>query len=219
MNGTYTLIRLVATTIKDSNKIATCEYDIITNSTGYVMRNYDVYDQLHLHITLPALENGQYWKNNLLVHLIKNITVTLYTVFEETNYQYNFDNNYIKNIINNRLPNYCNNLLFRNLSVEKRIKKSTKEQTLILPLLNFIPLFIIATGRIQIDVEFFDSGFVENVLDDMPKINYDVYGLGYMYDTNPRRKMQKYTNSFKNKEDYDAFIEKLDIIVDDKENS
>lgn len=217
MHSTYTLLKLVATSCKDADKIATCEYDKITDNDKMIPRNYDAYDQLHLHITLPPLTNNQYWKNNLLVHLIKSITINIHNMTYGKTIEYTFDNSYIKNIINNKLPNYCNNLLFRNLSVEKRIKKSKKEQMLILPLVGVVPLVGCWNCCMKFDVEFFDSGFIENSLGEMPIIKSDIYALCYMYNIEPRRQLQNHAELLKNKEEYDAFIENLETIIEDKQ--
>jgi len=189
----FPLLRLI---INDSQSVNMNTYFNVTKcydlsemhtiSNGMVPKTFDEINEFFVHITLPELDNGSYWKDNLLLELIESIKITT-TTYMGFNYQQEnilFSKNDIVDLITNKLNNFNDILLFRNLNITKRKKLSCKQITLILPL-KLENMIVQCIKNVEFKIDFNYDNLIEYHINTnfKPIINWKLQMYGCVVDS------------------------------------
>lgn len=190
----FPLLRLIINDSQSANmnthfNVTKC-YDLSemhTISNGMVPKTFDEINEFFVYITLPELDNGLCWKDNLLLELIESIkiTTTAYMSFNHQQENIIFNKSNIADLITNKLNNFDDILLFRNLNITKRKNLSCKTITLVLPLKleNAIPQCI---KNVEFKIDFNCDNLIEyqNINTNFkPTINWKLQIYGCVVDS------------------------------------
>jgi hypothetical protein len=196
----FTLFKLVVSDNHVNNKFLPikCVYDLtrLQIIDGYVMKEFDIITEVFVYITLPELNDGLYWKSNILERIIKSIKVVIQPSMGGNSSHYEeilCDTEYINDLITNRLHDYPDKLLYRNLDLNKKIKMSARGIDLVLPLKLNKKLFLFASDvKISYEINYYD--LIENGDPQIENIKMLFKGLSGQYETVIRTDLMKKCN-------------------------
>jgi hypothetical protein len=164
----------------------------------HIPKRYDAIREIFIVINLPILEDGMYWKDNLLTLLFDSIEIDIIFGQKGKSKIVLLDKTYIQKLIREDLKLLSDKLLFRDIPCEKRKKMSRKEISLTMPLKisNFISqpseIFYhhMSTYDISLKLHFQTENLVENnpefILEDF---DFDIKVLGVIYPVETIEKM------------------------------
>lgn len=199
-SSTFALLQLSASAHNNDTKPLSFEiYEWVSNESctsdtfANIGRSCDTIRELVLYIYLPALTDGQVWKDDLLLTLLDKVEIKYYNHGSII-----FDKAYFHNLIKNNLTSYSNKLLFYNLPYDERKILSLQTNTLIIPLklANLLKpphREIIMDNIMNIKCVLNNKNLLENNDLEIPinDITYNFKYIGALYDNKTRDYIMK----------------------------